>query len=393
MRRDLDAPPAFSALPGGRFRDPLRRFAPAFPNSARAAGSALRTRAGHGRRSSALRHGSRRAGARRRRLNRHRRRRRSRRSRGGPPFGRADARGPLARTSRLRLAARRPAPCRMRVQSNSRSGLPASISRIASSSRGPRPTRTPGGVRNQYRIRVRPLPRRRDGWTTNVFSYPRLSLLNRSCGRAYFLFSTLCAVFFTAGRPGASSRRGRLRGRLGRGLPAFAFGLRGRLWRGLLASHLRRRGAVHQREPGLVADRVEAPQFGDVDVVLRREAARDLDAADGHIKVEGGRARPRCAHCAIASRWLTDSAVSTSTVPPASGLGRRWSARDRDRSGPDPIFTGHRLVAADVGGDVVFALQSDLEQPDDAVVLELFADRPDENRAHGASRENDVKHA
>ncbi len=37
--------------------------------------------------------------------------------------------------------------------------------------------------------RVRPLARRRDGLcTTNVFSYPRLSRVNRRVGRLYFLF-------------------------------------------------------------------------------------------------------------------------------------------------------------------------------------------------------------
>ena len=43
-------------------------------------------------------------------------------------------------------------------------GWCSSIRRIASSSSAVRPTRTPGGVRNQYRIRVR--FRRRGLWTT-----------------------------------------------------------------------------------------------------------------------------------------------------------------------------------------------------------------------------------
>ena len=45
-------------------------------------------------------------------------------------------------------------------------------------------------------MRERPLPRRPVGCTTKVFSYPRLSLLNRSWGRVYFLFAF--AAFFTA---------------------------------------------------------------------------------------------------------------------------------------------------------------------------------------------------
>src|SRR5207237_2400543 len=78
------------------------------------------------------------------------------------------------------------------------SGLCCSSRRIASSSIAERPTRTPGGVRNQYRIRDCPLPRRRALSTSVVVSYPRRSRLKRRCGRAYFLFCVR-AVFLAAG--------------------------------------------------------------------------------------------------------------------------------------------------------------------------------------------------
>ena len=44
-------------------------------------------------------------------------------------------------------------------------------------------------------MRERPFPFRRVGWTTKVFSYPRLSLVNRSCGRTYFLFCAVAGFF------------------------------------------------------------------------------------------------------------------------------------------------------------------------------------------------------
>ena len=75
--------------------------------------------------------------------------------------------------------------------------------RTASASSGVRPTLTPGGVRNQYRIRGRPFPLLRGVWTTNVFSYPRPSLLNLSCGRgtSYFLLAVRAVLLaaFAAG--------------------------------------------------------------------------------------------------------------------------------------------------------------------------------------------------
>jgi hypothetical protein len=44
-------------------------------------------------------------------------------------------------------------------QSNTTSGFCASSTRRMSGSNGDRPTFTPGGVRNQYNTRGRPLPR------------------------------------------------------------------------------------------------------------------------------------------------------------------------------------------------------------------------------------------
>ena len=72
---------------------------------------------------------------------------------------------------------------------------------------------------------------------------------------------------------------------------------------------------MDQREAGLIAKRVETPNLRDVDLVLGREPSRNLNRSGWHVQVKWRSGRPRWAHCAMASRWLTDSAVSTSTVP------------------------------------------------------------------------------
>ena len=45
----------------------------------------------------------------------------------------------------------------------------------------------------------------------------------------------------------------------------------------------------------------------------------------------------------------------------------------------------HRLVFADVGDDIMTTLESDLQQSDDAVVLQLLANRANQYRAHVTS--------
>ena len=45
--------------------------------------------------------------------------------------------------------------------------------------------------------------------------------------------------------------------------------------------------AVHEREPGLVPDRVEAPDFRHVDAVLGRQPPGDVHGAGRHVQMEG----------------------------------------------------------------------------------------------------------
>ena len=87
----------------------------------------------------------------------------------------------------------------------------------------------------------------------------------------------------------------------------------------------------------------------------------------------------------MASRWLTDSLVSTSMRafgfrPPSSV--RTRSGIQRARRDLDPGVT----FVARVRVDLEFSPPLRLEQPDDAVVLELLPDRPDKNGHQGLQR-------
>jgi hypothetical protein len=55
--------------------------------------------------------------------------------------------------------------------------------------------------------------------------------------------------------------------------------------------------------------------------------------------------------------------------------------KDLHLSDPD----GNRLILADIGHDVMLALEFGLQKPDDTVVLELLADGPYQDWTHFAS--------
>jgi hypothetical protein len=67
---------------------------------------------------------------------------------------------------------------------------------------------------------------------------------------------------------------------------------------------------------------------------------------------------------------------------------RRENEVGEDLDGSD--FDRDRLVLADVHGHVVLALQLRLQQPDDTVVLELFAHGTHEDWAHMTSRDRNL---
>jgi hypothetical protein len=139
---------------------------------------------------------------------------------------------------------------------------------------------------------------------------------------------------------------------------------------------------VNEGEPRLVANRVVAPDFGDVHLVLGREAPSNVDRAGRHVKVKG-------------------SASSSEMRPLRHGFevvdGFCRLDLDRSREASCPIcrrqydvgeyldladLDWSRLLLSDVGLNLMPALQSRLQEPDDSVVLELLADRPHQDRAH-----------
>ena len=143
---------------------------------------------------------------------------------------------------------------------------------------------------------------------------------------------------------------------------------------------------MDEREPRLVADRVIAPDFGDVHVVFRRQPARDVDRSGRHVEMKR-RAGPAQVGPLGHGFEVIDRLGRFDLDGPhqlVAPVGRRQDEIGKDLHLSDPHR--HRLVLADVGDDVVAALEPDLQQPDDTVVLELLADRTHQNRTHETSR-------
>ena len=133
---------------------------------------------------------------------------------------------------------------------------------------------------------------------------------------------------------------------------------------------------------GLIPDRVEAPDFADVDLVFVREPARDIYRAKRHIQVEGG---PRPAQVGpLGTRLQVIDRFGRFHFNGAQELARavRGSQHEVGENLQLTDFDRRGLVLADVGNNLVLSLQFDLEEPDDAIVFELFANGTHENRAH-----------
>jgi hypothetical protein len=143
---------------------------------------------------------------------------------------------------------------------------------------------------------------------------------------------------------------------------------------------------MHKGEAGLVADRVKAPEFRHVHVVLGCQPPGDIDTTCRDVQVKG---RPRTSEVGplghgfeVVDRLGRLDLHSTHEL--LSPIGRR-----EEQIGVNLDLTdlyGNCLVVTDVDDDVVTAFQLDLQQADDTVVFELFTNRPDENRAQETSR-------
>ena len=216
-----------------------------------------------------------------------------------------------------------------------------------------------------------------------------MSRLKRRYGRAYFPLDF--ATVFLTGFFAAAALTGFLAAGVafftGAGLAWLCFRLRlGSTFRGGLGWCR----LLHQREAGLIADGVIAPQLANGNVVFGRQAARDLNTARGDVQVKWD-ARPAevgpLGHGLEMIHRLRGFNLDRSLQSPAAVRRRQHEIR-KDLNRTD--FDWHRLIGTNIDGHFVTPLQADLQQPDDAVMLELLAHRPDEDRTHWTSRRREA---
>ena len=143
---------------------------------------------------------------------------------------------------------------------------------------------------------------------------------------------------------------------------------------------------MHHREPSLIADRVIAPDLGDVDLVLRGQTARDVHRTGRDVEVERspGAAEMRPLRHRLEMVDGLGGFHLDRTEQLASFVGRREHEIRKDLHLADPDRDG--LLVADIDRHVGATLQSHLQQPNDTVVLELLTDGAHQDRTHLASR-------
>lgn len=139
---------------------------------------------------------------------------------------------------------------------------------------------------------------------------------------------------------------------------------------------------MNKGEARLVADGVKAPELGDVHLVFRSEAPRDIDAACRDIKMKRhartSQVRPLGHRLEMVDRFRGFDLDGSFQL--ASFVSRREYEVGKNLHRTD--FHGNRLIGADIHGDLVLALQARLQEPYDAIVFELLAYRPHEYRTH-----------
>ena len=143
---------------------------------------------------------------------------------------------------------------------------------------------------------------------------------------------------------------------------------------------------MHQRKPGLVPYCVIAPDFGDVDGVFGRQPASHINATGRDIQMKrhsrAAKVCPLSHRFEVVDRFCClhlDRAYELSTPLP-----RRENQVREDLNLPDA--DRHGLIFSDIGDYLMLALQLDLKESDDPIVLELLADGPHQDWAHLTSR-------
>ena len=138
-------------------------------------------------------------------------------------------------------------------------------------------------------------------------------------------------------------------------------------------------------EAGLIAYGVITPDLGDVHLVLSRQATCDVDRSRRHVQMKG-RARPAemrpLRHCLqMIDGFRRFDLDRSHQLVSAIGRGQHEIRKNLDL----PDSHRSRLVFADIGRHVIAAFESDLQQSDDAIVLQLLANRANQYRAHVTS--------
>jgi hypothetical protein len=143
---------------------------------------------------------------------------------------------------------------------------------------------------------------------------------------------------------------------------------------------------LDKREARLVADRVKAPQFSDVDLVFDTESSCDLDRGRRNVQMErrthASEMRPLRHRLEVVHR-LASLDLDYSFKPLAAIRCRQHEIRKHlTDTHPNP----GGLLVANIECYVVSALQTSLQEPDDPIVLQLFAYGSHQDGTHGASR-------
>lgn len=143
---------------------------------------------------------------------------------------------------------------------------------------------------------------------------------------------------------------------------------------------------MHHRKPRLIADRVEGPDFRNVHGILSDKPPGDVDASGRYVEIKRSASPPEVGPLRHGFQMVDRFGglyLDRSHQLAAAVRGGEDQIRE-DLHLPDTHR--HRLAFSDIDGHLVSALEPDLQEPDDTVVLELLADGPHQDRTHDTSR-------
>jgi hypothetical protein len=141
---------------------------------------------------------------------------------------------------------------------------------------------------------------------------------------------------------------------------------------------------MDDREARLVADEQIAPDFGDLDVVVLAETARNVDHIRGDVEMEGRfhprKVRPLRKGLEVVDRF--SCLYFNHRLEAMTAVWRHENEIGIQRGGTDT--NRNVLFVARVHPGFVLPPEFRMKEPDQPVVLQLFADGPHQNRAQQA---------